>query len=69
MLVGLTSLLAKGDETIVRPTSENYERGIYAYNQNRDDEALEFLKKELAQNPKNGYAYLYISYIKKGKEQ
>lgn len=42
------------------PTTYNYTRGVEAYNNENYDEALEYMEKELADNPGNGYAYAYI---------
>ena len=44
-------------QDVKRPDSYNYTRGVEAIQNNNMDEGVEFLQKELAENPKNGYAY------------
>ncbi|MDE7414635.1 MAG: tetratricopeptide repeat protein [Muribaculaceae bacterium] len=51
------------------PTSYNYTRGKEAFQNNQYDEAYEWIRKELAENPKNGYAYGILAYIFFTKEE
>lgn len=44
-----------------RPTSYNYQRGVEAVNNDQDNEAENYLNQELADNPKNGYAYAWLA--------
>jgi clan AA aspartic protease (TIGR02281 family) len=43
------------------PTSYNYQRGVEAAQNNNDEEAERYLRQELESNPKNGYAYAWLS--------
>jgi clan AA aspartic protease (TIGR02281 family) len=43
--------------------SYNLQSGINYYREDKFDEALEFLKKEIGQNPKEGKAYYYLALI------
>jgi len=43
--------------------SYNLQSGINNYQEDKYEEALAFLKKEIAQNPKEGKAYYYIALI------
>ena len=43
------------------PTSYNYQRGVEAVQNNNDEEAERYLRQELESNPKNGYAYAWLS--------
>ena len=43
------------------PTSYNYQRGVEAVQDNNDEEAERYLRQELESNPKNGYAYAWLS--------
>ena len=54
---------------IKRPDSYNYMRAEEAVNNGNLDEALDYLQKELADNPKNGYAYFRTAwiYLQKGE--
>lgn len=45
----------------MEPTTYNYKRGVEAYNNNKLDEAANYFSKELADNPKNGYAAYYLA--------
>ena len=46
-----------------RPDSYNYNRAMEAIDKQDTQEALEYLKKEINENPKNGYAYSWLAYI------
>lgn len=48
--------------------SYNLQSGINNYREDKYDEALVFLKKEIAQNPKEGKAYYYLALINLQKE-
>jgi clan AA aspartic protease (TIGR02281 family) len=48
--------------------SYNLQSGINNYREDKYDEALAFLKKEIAQNPKEGKAYYYLALINMEKE-
>ena len=46
-----------------RPDSYNYNRAMEALDKQDNQEALEYLNKEIKEKPKNGYAYSWIAYI------
>ena len=46
-----------------RPTSYNYQRGIEAIENGDDEEGEKYLIQEIEENPKNGYAYAWLSTI------
>lgn len=50
-------------QNIKRPGSYNFLRGVEAYEKDNLDEANDYFDKEISDNPKNGYAYLYKSAI------
>ena len=52
-----------------RPTSYNYTRGIEAYQKGNADEALEYLNKDVQENPKSGYSYSWIACVRISKEE
>lgn len=52
------ALFAKG---IQRPTSYYYQRGVEAIENGENEEGIRYLGKEIQDNPKNGYAYLWLS--------
>ena len=54
-------------QDVKRPDSYNYNRGVEAIQNNNMDEGVEFLKKELAENPKNGYAYGWLTAVHSAK--
>lgn len=56
-------------QDVKRPDSYNYNRGVEAIQNNNMDEGIEFLKKELAENPKNGYAYGWLAAVHSTKEE
>lgn len=59
LLTGYTATFAKQPQ---EPTSYNYLRGKELINNEDYEEGISVLQKELADNPKNGYAYMYLSY-------
>lgn len=48
---------------VKRPDSYNYQLGMAAYKEGRYRDSFDYFEKELAQNPKNGYAMLWEAYI------
>ncbi|MBR6284571.1 MAG: tetratricopeptide repeat protein [Muribaculaceae bacterium] len=62
LLVALTTLTIIAKD-IKRPESYNYQRGVELYGEKEYDQAIEYLNKELAENPKNGYASLFLGLI------
>ena len=63
LIVLMLSCAMAQAKDIKRPTSYNYTRGVELYEQNNYAEAIEYLKKELSDNPKNGYAQLRLGII------
>ena len=58
LLLGVQISLA---QSIKRPNTDNYTRGVEAIQNNNTEEALEYLNKELEDNPNNGYAWAWIA--------
>lgn len=65
----ILSLLAMGitmsvfAQNIKRPDSYNYQRGIEAIQEEKMGDALEYFNKDIGENPKSGYPYMWVSYI------
>lgn len=59
----LSSVLAFCQD-VKRPESYNYTRGVEAIQKEQYQEALEYLNKEVAENPKNGYAFVWIAVVR-----
>ncbi len=51
-------------QDIKRPDSYNYTRGVEAIQNENYNEALDYLNKEIKENPKNGYAFAWIAAIR-----
>ena len=51
-------------QDIKRPESYNYTRGVEAVQNDKTEEALEYLNKEVQDNPENGYAYSWIATVR-----
>ena len=66
MLVCSTAIYA---DNIKRPDSYNYTRGVEAINNNNPTEALEYLNKEIAEHPDNGYAFAWIALVRNYNEE
>ena len=56
-------------QNIKRPDSYNYSRGVEAIQNNNAEEALEYLNKELEDNPDNGYALAWIAVVRNYQEE
>lgn len=54
---------AAAAQDVKRPDSYNYTRGVEAVQSGNDDEAIEYLGKELQDNPKNGYASIWMAVV------
>ena len=54
---------------IKRPKSYNYTRGLEEYQQDNLDEAMKFFDKEIQENPKNGYTYMWKGIIHYGMSE
>lgn len=56
-------------QNIKRLDSYNYSRGVEAIQNNNAEEALEYLNKELEDNPDNGYALAWIAVVRNYQEE
>ena len=66
VLIFATTLSA---QNIKRPDTYNYNRGVEAIQNENYQEALDYLNKEAADNPKNGYAFAWIAMIRNYGEE
>ena len=70
LLLGFLSLSdAIFAQNVKRPDTYNYNRGLEAIQNNNTAEALEYLNKELKENPDNGYALALIATIRNYQEE
>ena len=67
LLVVCTSALYA--DNIKRPDSYNYTRGVEAVQKNNTEEALDYLNKEIAEHPDNGYAFVWVAYLRNSNEE
>ena len=51
-------------QTLKQPDTYNYNRGMEAFTNENYQEALDYFNKELVDNPKNGYAFVWIAIIR-----
>lgn len=61
LLLGFCQIEA---QNIKRPESYNYQRGREAMQEQKYDEAIEFFNKDIKENPKNGYSFVWIATIR-----
>ena len=58
LLINITTFAQK------RPESYNYLRGVEAFQNENYSEALDYLNRELTDNPKNGYAFSWMAKLR-----
>ncbi len=68
-LCGTMLVMTAGAKEVKRPNSYNYQRGIEALGSADYDQALTYLNKEVAENPKNGYAWVALACIYGNREE
>lgn len=56
-------------DNIKRPDSYNYTRGVEAIQNNNAEEALDYLNKEIAEHPDNGYAFAWVAIVRNYNEE
>ena len=52
-----------------RPDSYNYQRGVEAFQNDNNQEALDYFNKDLSENPKNGYSFSWIAHLRLVNEE
>ena len=65
VMAAFTAIISPADE-IKQPDSYYYRRGVEAYGEENYEEATYYFNMELADNPKNGYAHIYLGLIQTG---
>ena len=65
LISGLDATAAK----FKRPDSYNYLRGYEAFENDEYEEALDYFNRDLKENPKNGYSFMMIAYIRAINEE
>ena len=63
------SIMWVNAQSVKRPESYNYQRGLEAMQDEKRQEALGFFNKDLKENPKNGYSYSWISMLRGQNEE
>lgn len=51
------------------PSTYAFTRGVEAYNDGNNQDAIDWFNKELSEHPENGYAYLYLSVINSNNDE
>lgn len=69
MMVALMTTVGVCAQKVKRPDTYNYNRSMELLQNDELDEGLEYLEKEIAENPKNGYAYSWMAAVYVEKEQ
>lgn len=67
LLLSNTFLLAKTESKL--PDTYAFTRGVEAYQEGKNQDALDWLNKEISDHPDNGYAYIYISALRYGNDE
>ncbi|MCD8296531.1 MAG: tetratricopeptide repeat protein [Prevotella sp.] len=62
-LIFATSIITFGKDTVKRPDTYNYNRGIEELRNGNYKDALDYLNKEIESDPNNGYAYSWMAMI------
>ena len=69
MFVLLFCICQSFAQNIKRPESYNYQRGREAMQEQKYDEAIEFFNKDIQENPKNGYSFIWIATIRDYRQE
>ena len=56
-------------QSVKRPESYNYLRGVEAVQNEKVDEAIEYFNKDIQENPKNGYSFTWLALIRLSQEE
>ena len=67
LFTGIGQMIAQSN--IKRPESYNYLRGVEAIQNENTQEALEYLNKDIEENPKNGYSFSWIAMLRLQSEE
>lgn len=67
LFVSCVSVFAQ--DKVKRPDTYNYNRGLEELRNENYEEALNYLNKEIENDPKNGYAYSWIAMIRHSQEE
>lgn len=51
------------------PDTYAFTRGVEAYQEGKNQDALDWFNKEISEHPDNGYAYIYISALRYGNDE
>lgn len=66
LLLGICQVLA---QNIKRPESYNYQRGREAMQEQKYEEAIDFFNKDIKENPKNGYSFIWIATLRDYRQE
>lgn len=66
LLLGMCQVEA---QDIKRPESYNYQRGQEAMQEQKYDEAIEYFNKDIKENPKNGYSFIWIATLRDYRQE
>lgn len=56
-------------DNIKRPDSYNYTRGLEAIQNNNLEDAVNYMNKEIAEHPDNGYAFAWVALVRNHNEE
>jgi len=68
LLLFVAISVSADDKKLDRPTSYNYLRGVEAIQNENLEEAIDYFKKDLQENPKNGYSFSWIAMLRDHQE-
>lgn len=66
LIIGMCQVEA---QNIKRSESYNYQRGQEAMQEQKYDEAIEYFNKDLKENPKNGYSFVWIASLRDYRQE
>ena len=69
MMVALMATVSVCAQKVKRPDTYNFNRGVELVDNGELDEGLKYLYEELKENPKNGYAYVWIASAEYAQEE
>lgn len=69
LILLLSNVVSHAKSETKLPDTYAFTRGVEAYQEGKNQDALDWFNKEISEHPDNGYAYIYISALRYGNDE